>query len=110
MEFSGIVMLVLFLAVFVLVPILFAQFGRHRPDGLANLQVCPGCGAHNYKSKERCYCCGHRFLFPQSDGADRVQVPRVKTVDDSGKRRGTGPPGLREVAFTTEGVDKTGRA
>jgi predicted amidophosphoribosyltransferase len=67
MSFSAIILLVLFLVVFVAVPVVLAQSGRRRPAGLANLRVCPDCGAHNYKAKERCYCCGYQFAHPQAD-------------------------------------------
>jgi hypothetical protein len=110
MRLSEIILLVLFLMVFVIVPIIFTQFGKRRPAGISNLQVCPDCGAHNYKAKERCYCCGRRFLSPQPDGADPVQIQRVKQADDSGMSRGVEPLDLQKVAGTLQRADKAGRS
>jgi hypothetical protein len=110
MTLSEIILVLLFLTVFVVVPIIFTQFGRRRPAGMANLQICPDCGAHNYKAKERCYCCGHRFLLAPTDGADAVRNQRVKQADDSEKRRGAEPLDLRTVAGALLRADKTGRS
>jgi hypothetical protein len=103
-------MVVMFLMVFVAVPIIFAQCGRRRPAGLANLQVCPDCGAHNYKTKERCYCCGYRFIHPRSDEAAPVQIQEAQQEDGRRAGRGREPAGLQEVAVTLLRTNKAGRS
>jgi ribosomal protein L37E len=85
-KLGEIVMLVLFLAVFVVVPILFIQFGSRRSDGMSHIQVCPACGAHNYKTKTHCYCCGFGFILLQSDKAEDTIIQRAKQADDSNRR------------------------
>jgi hypothetical protein len=88
MNFSEIVMLALFLTIFVVVPIVFAQIGSRRQATIKpSFRECPRCGAHNYKTKERCYCCGFGFVLPQSDGPDPALIQRVKQADDSRMRR-----------------------
>jgi hypothetical protein len=110
MSFGEVVMVLLFLMVFVAVPMFFAQIGRRRSPGLANLQVCPECGAHNYQTKERCYCCGCRFVSPRSDGSGPVAIP-VAHPDDGGRtEKPTAPVGLREVAVTLLHKNKAGRS
>jgi hypothetical protein len=90
MNLSEIVMLLLFLAVFVVVPVVLALIGsRHRSIN-ASLPECPHCGAQNYKTKEHCYCCGFGVIFPQSNGADAVLIQRVKQADEIKMRRGVG--------------------
>lgn len=110
MSLGEIVMVVMFLMVFVAVPIIFAQCGRRRPAGLADLQACPDCGAHNYKTKERCYCCGYRFIRSGPDTAAPVQIPEAKPADGRRTGRGSEPAGLREVAVTLLRADKAGRS
>ncbi len=88
MNLSEVVMLALFLTIFIVVLIVFAQIGSRRQATInPSLRECPHCGADNYKTKERCYCCGFGFVLPQSDGPDPALIQRVKRADDSRMRR-----------------------
>jgi ribosomal protein L37E len=81
-------MLVLFLVVFVAVPMIVIQFGSRRSDGMSHIQVCPACGAHNYKTKQHCYCCGFGFNARQPDETESIVIQRAKQADE-GKKRGS---------------------
>jgi len=88
MNLSEFVILVLFLTVLLFVPLVVIQFiGRRKPVFKPSLRECPNCGAENHKTKEQCYCCGHRFGSPPPEGLDAVVIQRVKQADDRKMRR-----------------------
>ncbi len=89
MNHGEIFLAVLFLTVFVVVPLVLALKASRRPIN-SSLQVCPHCGAHNDTAKTHCYCCGFGFILPQSDGVEANLIQRVKQADDSKMRRGIG--------------------
>jgi ribosomal protein L37E len=77
------VMLFLFLVVFVAVPALFIQLGSRRKHAShSSLLQCPSCGAENYKTKERCYCCGYDLAVARSGGTSDALLQRVKQADE----------------------------
>ncbi len=87
MNLSEFVILVLFLTVLLFVPLVVIQFiGRRKPVFKPSLRECPNCGAENHKTKEQCYCCGHRFGSPP-EGPDAAVIQRVKQADDRKMRR-----------------------
>jgi hypothetical protein len=93
MNLGEFVVLVLFLTVLLFVPIVVIQFiGRRKPVFKPSLQECPTCGAENHKAKEHCYCCGHRFGSPPSEGLDAALVQRVKQADERRVRRRAAVP------------------
>ena len=100
MNLGEFVILVLFLTILLFVPIVVIQFiGRRKPVFKPSLQECPNCGAENHKTKERCYCCGHRFGSPPTEGLDPVVIQRVKQTDDRKIRRRAAahpPPAVAE--------------
>ena len=105
MNLSKIVALALFLTLFIVVPIVLVQIGsRRRATAEPSLLECAHCGAHNYRTKERCYCCGFRFVLPQSDRPDSALIQRVKQADDSRMRR------KAETQITQAAEDKPQRA
>lgn len=84
MNLTEIVILLLFLAVFVVVPAVFIQVGRRRKDAShVSLLQCPSCGAENYKTKERCYCCGYDLAAGRSAGTSEALLQRVKRADEN---------------------------
>jgi len=88
MNHSEIFLAVLFLTVFVAIPVVMALIvSRRRPASNPGLQECPHCGAQNDTAKTHCYCCGFGFIRRQSE-ADVIQ--RVKQADDSKMRRRVG--------------------
>src|SRR5882724_12514988 len=100
MNLSEFVILVLFLTVLLFVPLVVIQFiGRRKPVFKPSLRECPNCGAENHKTKERCYCCGHRFGSPPPEGPDATMIQRVRQADDRKMRRRTAaqtPPAVAE--------------
>lgn len=88
MNLSEIAMLLLFLTVFVVVPVIFIQCGSRRKNSISSgLHECPQCGAQNYKAKERCYCCGYGFISSKSDATNAVLIQRLKQADDGKMKR-----------------------
>src|SRR6266446_5546475 len=88
MNLSEFVILVLFLTVLLFVPVLVIQFiSRRKPVFKPSLRECPNCGAENHKTKEQCYCCGHRFGSPPPEGLDAAVIRRVKQADNRKMRR-----------------------
>lgn len=88
MNFSEIVMVLVFLTVFVVVPVIFIQCGSRRKNSItSSLNECPQCGAQNHKAKERCYCCGYGFISSKSDTTDAALIQRVKQADDDKMKR-----------------------
>lgn len=96
MTLTDLAMLLLFLAVFVFVSLLFIQGGRRRPAN-PELQECPECGAQNHKGKERCYCCSHQLVSPQPDEPNLEVIHRVKEAEDGRGRRSVHAPTLEAV-------------
>jgi len=87
MNLTDIVMLLVFLAVFVVVPAVFIQWGSRRKNThRLNLQECPSCGAENYKAKARCFCCGYDLVAGRSEGSRDALLQRVKRADESRTR------------------------
>jgi len=101
-----IVILLMFLAGLLLVPIVAIQFiGRRKPAFKPSLQECPKCGAENHKAKEQCYCCGHSFGLPPTEGLDAALIQRVKQADDRKMRRGAAaqpPPAVAKKPSPAE--------
>lgn len=88
MNLSEIVMLLLFLTVFVVVPVIFIQYGSRRKNSItSSLNECPQCGAQNHKAKERCYCCGYEFIPSKSGATGPALIQRVKRADDGKSKR-----------------------
>jgi len=88
---ADIIGLLVLLAIFVFVPVVFALWISRRPhNSKPSLRGCPHCGAQNPNARERCYCCGFGFILPQSDEAEATVIQRVKQADDSNKRRRVG--------------------
>ena len=109
MNLGEIAMAVLFLVVFVVVPIVFTQMGRRRRSTIdPNLQECRHCGAQNNKDSRQCYCCGVGFVVPPSDGADPALIKRVKQADDSKTRSRVEAEALQAVKDVSPRADKTG--
>jgi ribosomal protein L37E len=78
------VMLLVFLVTFVIVPSAFFLMGRRRKHAdEPNLQECPSCGAENYLTKERCFCCGYDLAAGRSAGPGEAILQRVKQADES---------------------------
>jgi hypothetical protein len=99
MNLTDIVMLLVFLAVFVVVPAVFIQLGSRRKHAHhANLQECPLCGAENYKAKARCYCCGYDLVVGRAEGASDALLQRVKRADENRMR----PPIAAQSPQTVE--------
>jgi hypothetical protein len=97
MNLSDIVLLLLFLAVFGVVPfVVIAIVSRRRPTIDASLQECPDCGAHNPKSKAHCYCCGSGFSLPPPDAAEAALIRRVKEADDRKTKRSVGTQAVED--------------
>ncbi len=87
MNLTDIVMLLLFLAVFVVVPTVLIQLGSRRKHAShSGLLQCPSCGADNYKVKARCYCCGYDLVAGRSEAAGEALLQRVKRVDENRTR------------------------
>jgi hypothetical protein len=87
MNHSEIFLAVLFLTIFVAVPVVLALIVRRRRTTIVpNLQECQRCGAHNPLGREHCYCCGFGFILPQADGTEADVIQRVKQADDSKMR------------------------
>ena|ERR1039457_4267136 len=87
MNLTDVVMLVLFLAVFVVVPAVFIQLGSRRKHAShSSLLQCPSCGAENYKGKASCYCCGYELVAGRSDGTNDALLQRVKRADEKRTR------------------------
>lgn len=103
---SEIVTVALFLTALGIVPILLMGIVSRRRPTDSGLQECAHCGAYNRKTKERCYCCGLRFVLPQSDRPDPALIQRVKQADASRMRREAETHTLRVVEDEPERAEK----
>lgn len=91
------VILLLFLAVLLFIPILIIQFiGSRKPASKPGLQECPNCGAENHRAKQQCYCCGHPLHSSPLESVNAPLIERVKQADASRAKR--------SVANQTPGV------
>lgn len=81
MNHYEVVLVVLFLAVFVVVPVVNGLIARRRkPAIVPNLKECPDCGAQNPGPRQHCYCCGFGFILPQSNRTEATLIQRGKAV------------------------------
>ncbi len=63
MSSHGLIWVLVFLAVFVFAPLLWAlccSNDARRPK--PSFRECPQCGAKNYLTQTQCYCCQHEFI------------------------------------------------
>jgi ribosomal protein L37E len=98
MNLTEIVMLLVFLAAFVVVPAIFIQLGSRRKHAShSGLLQCPSCGAENYKVKERCYCCGYDLAVSREERHGEPVLQRVKRADESRLRSPVATPSPRVV-------------
>jgi hypothetical protein len=98
MNLDEIVIALLFLIVVgVVAVVLIEKLRPRRPTIVPSLQECPDCGAHNPQAREHCYCCGFRFILPQSEGAEATVIERAKQADDSKMRRSVGTQAVEDA-------------